>query len=205
MDVRGAFTNTVPIDAYRGAGKPEANYIIERLVDLAARRIGVEPAELRRRNLIASFPYRTAMGMTIDCGTFASNVDRALDAADAIGFAQRRAAAQARGMLRGIGVACFLETARGQPGEWAAVRFEGASPSRSARSRTDRDTRQASRRLRRTFWACRSRPSALCRRIRARSRADGAMAAHAPCTWAARRWCAPSTPCSRKGALWRRN
>jgi aerobic carbon-monoxide dehydrogenase large subunit len=124
MDVRGAFTNTVPIDAYRGAGKPEANYIIERLVDLAARRIGVEPAELRRRNLIASFPHCTAMGMTIDCGTFASNVDRALEVADAAGFAQRRAAAQARGMLRGIGVACFLETARGQPGEWAAVRFE---------------------------------------------------------------------------------
>jgi carbon-monoxide dehydrogenase large subunit len=123
MDVRGAFTNTVPIDAYRGAGKPEANYIIERLVDLAARRTGIDAAELRRRNLIASFPHRTAMGMTIDCGDFHANLDRALDAADAAGFAQRRAASEARGMLRGLGLACFMETSRGAPGEWAAVRF----------------------------------------------------------------------------------
>ncbi len=77
MDVRGAFTNTVPIDAYRGAGKPEANYIIERLADLAARRLGIDPMELRRRNLIADFPHRTAMGMAIDCGEFSANLDRA--------------------------------------------------------------------------------------------------------------------------------
>ncbi|HWT09764.1 MAG TPA: xanthine dehydrogenase family protein molybdopterin-binding subunit, partial [Roseomonas sp.] len=124
MDVRGAFTNTVPIDAYRGAGKPEANYVIERLIDLAARRTGRDPAALRRRNLIADFPHRTAMGMTIDCGTFQTNLDRALVAADVAGFAARREAARARGMLRGIGIACFLETSRGAPGEWAAIRFE---------------------------------------------------------------------------------
>ncbi len=124
MDVRGAFTNTVPIDAYRGAGKPEANYVIERLIDLAARQTGRDPAVLRRRNLVAGFPYRTAMGMTIDCGTFKANLDHALVAADATGFAGRRDAARARGMLRGFGVACFLETSRGAPGEWAAVRFE---------------------------------------------------------------------------------
>jgi carbon-monoxide dehydrogenase large subunit len=123
MDVRGAFTNTVPIDAYRGAGKPEANYIIERLVDLAARRIGVDAAELRQRNLIATFPHRTAMGMTIDCGAFRANLDSALAAADVAGFAPRRAASAARGMLRGLGLACFMETSRGAPGEWAAVRF----------------------------------------------------------------------------------
>lgn len=124
MNVRGAFTNTVPIDAYRGAGKPEANYIIERLIDLAAQRMGRDPVALRRRNLIGRFPHRTAMGMTIDCGDFAANVDRAMAAADAAGFAARREASKARGMLRGMGVACFLETARGAPGEWAAVRFE---------------------------------------------------------------------------------
>ncbi|WP_232478813.1 xanthine dehydrogenase family protein molybdopterin-binding subunit [Roseomonas rosulenta] len=124
MDVRGAFTNTVPIDAYRGAGKPEANYIIERLVDLAARRTGIDAVELRRRNLIASFPHRTAMGMTIDCGEFRANLDRAAAAADIAGFAARRAASEARGMLRGLGLACFMETSRGAPGEWAAVRFE---------------------------------------------------------------------------------
>ena len=123
MDVRGAFTNTVPIDAYRGAGKPEANYVIERLIDLAASQAGFSTTELRRRNLIANFPHRTAMGMTIDCGTFQANLDRALAAADVAGFATRRRTAETRGMLRGLGIACFLETSRGAPGEWAAVRF----------------------------------------------------------------------------------
>ncbi|CAH0202654.1 Carbon monoxide dehydrogenase large chain [Roseomonas sp. CECT 9278] len=123
MDVRGAFTNTVPIDAYRGAGKPEANYVTERLVDLAARRLGIDAVELRRRNLIASFPHRTAMGMTIDCGEFRANLDRAMTAADVAGFAQRRAESEARGRLRGLGIAHFMETSRGAPGEWAAVRF----------------------------------------------------------------------------------
>ncbi|MBL6458161.1 xanthine dehydrogenase family protein molybdopterin-binding subunit [Belnapia sp. T6] len=123
MEVQGVFTNTVPIDAYRGAGKPEANYAIERLVDLAARRLGLAPAELRRRNLIAEFPYRTAMGMLVDGGEFTANLDRAMQAADIAGFAARRAAAEARGLLRGLGLACFLETSRGAPGEWAAVRF----------------------------------------------------------------------------------
>src|SRR5208283_35929 len=76
MDVRGAFTNTVPIDAYRGAGKPEANYLIERLIDIATRRIGIDRVILRRRNLIAEFPYRSALGMVIDCGRFAAaNLD----------------------------------------------------------------------------------------------------------------------------------
>jgi carbon-monoxide dehydrogenase large subunit len=123
MDVRGAFTNTVPIDAYRGAGKPEANYVIERLIDLAASQAGFSATELRRRNLIANFPHRTAMGMTIDCGTFQANLDRAVAAADVAGFAARRRTAETRGMLRGLGIACFLETSRGAPGEWAAVRF----------------------------------------------------------------------------------
>ena len=124
LDVRGAFTNTVPVDAYRGAGKPEANYAIERLVDLAARRIGLSPAELRRRNMVRSFPHRTAMGMTIEEGAFATGLDRALSDADAAGFEERRAAAERRGRLRGLGLACFLETARGQPGEWACVECE---------------------------------------------------------------------------------
>src|SRR6185295_18124428 len=81
MDVRGALTNTVPIDAYRGAGKPEANYLIERLIDIAARRIGRDPATLRRQNMIAELPYRSALGMSIDCGRFAANLDDALSLA----------------------------------------------------------------------------------------------------------------------------
>ena len=124
MDVRAAFTNTAPIDAYRGAGKPEANYLIERLIDTAARQCGFDPIELRRRNLIRSFPYRKALGTVVDCGRFAVNVDDVLVLADHAGFAQRRAASKSRGKLRGIGVACFLETARGAPNEGAELRFD---------------------------------------------------------------------------------
>ena len=123
MEVRGAFTNTTPIDAYRGAGKPEANYATERLMDLAAARLGSDPVEFRRQNLISSFPFKTAMGMPIDCGDFRGNLDRALVAADVAGFAARKAASEKRGLLRGFGIACFLETSRGHPGEWAGVRF----------------------------------------------------------------------------------
>ena len=124
MAVRGAFTHTVPIDAYRGAGKPEANYIIERLVDEAARVLGFDGTDLRRRNLVHAFPHRTAMATTIDCGRFAANIDPALRLADAAGFEARRHASAAAGRLRGLGVTCFLETARGAPGEGAEVRFE---------------------------------------------------------------------------------
>jgi aerobic carbon-monoxide dehydrogenase large subunit len=123
MDVHGVFTNTVPIDAYRGAGKPEANYIIERLADIAARRLGLTPADIRRRNLIGHFPYRTAMGLTIDCGDPLGHLERALAASDYEGFAARRTAAAERGKLRGIGLGCFLETSRGQPNEEAWLRL----------------------------------------------------------------------------------
>ena len=123
-DVRGVFTNTVPVDAYRGAGKPEANYIVERAIDAAARALGRDPASLRRQNLIASFPHRTAMGMAIDSGGFVDNLDRAVLRGELAAFETRRAEARARGRLRGIGVACFLETSRGAPNEGAEVRFE---------------------------------------------------------------------------------
>lgn len=124
VDVRGAFTNTVPVDAYRGAGKPEANYIIERAIEAAARVLGRDPADLRRQNLIASFPHRTAMGMAIDSGAFVANLDAAVAQAKAPDFENRRAGAKAKGRLRGLGVACFLETSRGAPNEGAEVRFE---------------------------------------------------------------------------------
>jgi carbon-monoxide dehydrogenase large subunit len=124
MSVRGVFTNTVPIDAYRGAGKPEANYLTERLVELAARRLGLDPVELRRRNVIREFPYRGALGMVIDSGKFAANLDAVAGRALTGEFAARRAASAAAGKLRGLGVACFLETARGTPNEGAEIRFE---------------------------------------------------------------------------------
>ena len=124
MAVRGAYTNTVPIDAYRGAGKPEANYLIERLVEAAAVRLEADPLELRRRNMIAEFPYRNAMGVTIDGGRFAALLDRAAALADRAGFEARRRAARLRGRYRGLGIACFLETSRGAPNEGAEIRFE---------------------------------------------------------------------------------
>jgi carbon-monoxide dehydrogenase large subunit len=123
MDVRAAFTNTVPIDAYRGAGKPEANYLVERLIDLAARRHGFDPADLRRRNMIAEFPYIKALGSVVDCGRFGANVDDAVVLADRDGFAARRALSEQRGLLRGLGLCCFMETARGAPNEGAEIRF----------------------------------------------------------------------------------
>jgi carbon-monoxide dehydrogenase large subunit len=127
MEVRGAFTNTPPLDAYRGAGKPEANYIIERLVDLAARETGIDAVELRRRNMISAFPYRTAMGMQIDGGRFAANLEEAVRVADRAGFAERRTRSARAGLLRGMGISCFLETARGAPNEVARIAFEADS------------------------------------------------------------------------------
>jgi carbon-monoxide dehydrogenase large subunit len=124
MDVRGVFTNTVPIDAYRGAGKPEVNYMMERLIDAAARNCGFDRVALRRRNLVRQFPYRKALGTVIDGGRFVENLDAAVEVADLPGFAARRDAARQRGRLRGIGIACFMETARGAPNEGAEIRFD---------------------------------------------------------------------------------
>jgi carbon-monoxide dehydrogenase large subunit len=124
MDVQGVFTNTVPIDAYRGAGKPEVNYMIERLIDAAARQCGFDAIELRRRNLVREFPYQKALGTVIDCGRFAENLDDAIVAADHTGFPTRKALSERKERLRGIGVTCFMETARGAPNEGAELRFE---------------------------------------------------------------------------------
>ena len=124
MSVRGAFTNTVPVDAYRGAGKPEANYIIERLADAAALQLGQDRATLRAANLIRTFPHTSALGITMDSGEFAGILAAALAGADRTGFAARRTEAASRGRLLGQGIACFLETSRGKPGEDASVRFQ---------------------------------------------------------------------------------
>ena len=103
VEVRGVFTNTTPIDAYRGAGKPEANYLIERLVNLASLRTGIDAVKLRRRNIIGRFPHRTAMGMKIDGGRFGANLDDAIALADLDGFRKRRKQSVKAGLLRGIG------------------------------------------------------------------------------------------------------
>ncbi|HYM73282.1 MAG TPA: xanthine dehydrogenase family protein molybdopterin-binding subunit, partial [Stellaceae bacterium] len=124
--VKGVFTHTVPVDAYRGAGRPEAAYALERLLDVAARRLAVAPDELRRRNLIpaAAMPYATPLGLTYDSGDFARNLDQALGAADLAGFAARRAAAQARGRYRGLGQAVYIEQSGFPPDEFAELRFD---------------------------------------------------------------------------------
>lgn len=110
-ETRVAFTNTVPVHAYRGAGKPEYIYLVERLVDTAARELGLDAAELRRRNLVSNraLPYTTPTGLEFDSGDFARNMEDALVLADRDGFAERRAAAQRAGRLRGFGFAVFQE------------------------------------------------------------------------------------------------
>jgi carbon-monoxide dehydrogenase large subunit len=127
ISTRCVFTNTVPTAPYRGAGRPEANYLLERVVDEAARITGIDPAELRRRNLIPStaMPYKTAVGTTYDSGDFAAVFDKALALADYKGFAERRRQSRARGLYRGIGISCMLEHAGGIPLEGTALTFPG--------------------------------------------------------------------------------
>ena len=122
MRVRGVFTNMAPIDAYRGAGKPEANYMLERLIDLAALQLNKNPAALRRLNFIKKFPYKNATGFTIDSGQFEKNLDLALQAIDSAGLAKRRTRSKKAGLLRGLGIGCFLETSRGPADEEAWLR-----------------------------------------------------------------------------------
>jgi carbon-monoxide dehydrogenase large subunit len=129
--VLSVLSNTNSTAPYRGAGRPEATYVIERLIDDAARELGADPVELRRRNVIPSgaMPYRTALGMTYDCGDFARNMEAALKLADVAGFASRREAARARGKLRGLAVVNAIERAAGAQPEFAEIRF---SPSGTA-------------------------------------------------------------------------
>ena len=124
---RCAFTNTIPTAPYRGAGRPEASYVIERVVDEAARVTGIDPIKLRRRNLIKAkaMPYKTAVGTTYDSGDFEPILDKALALADYDGFKQRRREAQKRKKYRGIGICCMLEHAGGAPTESALLTFPG--------------------------------------------------------------------------------
>lgn len=123
--VRGIFTNTVSVDAYRGAGRPEAIYALERMMDYAARELGTDPWELRRRNFIRKedFPYRTATGELYDVGDFARVLDASALQSDLQGFAARRAASERRGRLRGLGLCFYIESILGNPSEDATVEF----------------------------------------------------------------------------------
>ncbi|UCH75837.1 MAG: xanthine dehydrogenase family protein molybdopterin-binding subunit [Rhodospirillales bacterium] len=122
--VTGVFTNTVPVDAYRGAGRPEAIYLLERTIDAAAHQLGIDPAELRRRNFIAAdaMPFTTAIGAVYDSGDFERNLTDALQRADRQGFLTRKAESASRGMLRGFGVASYIENCGSGPQETARIR-----------------------------------------------------------------------------------
>ncbi|HEY2993676.1 MAG TPA: xanthine dehydrogenase family protein molybdopterin-binding subunit [Methylomirabilota bacterium] len=125
VQVFSVLSNTNSTAPYRGAGRPEATYVIERLIDDAARELGADPVELRRRNVIPSvaMPYKTPLGMTYDCGEFARNMEAALKLADVAGFASRREQARQRGKLRGIAVVNAIERAAGAQPEFAEIRF----------------------------------------------------------------------------------
>ena len=123
--VLGVFTNTMPVDAYRGAGRPEANYLVERLIDTAACELKVDRAELRRRNMVApdAMPHSTPVGKTYDSGDFRVVLDTALARMDWAGFPARKAAAEKRGQRRGLGMAYYLEATGGDATERAEIRF----------------------------------------------------------------------------------
>ena len=109
VNVKAVFTNTVPVDAYRGAGRPEATYQLERLVDKCAHELGVDPIALRRQNFITEFPYATPVAVEYDTGDYVATMDKLEEISDMAGFAARRKDSEAKGKLRGFGVNCYIE------------------------------------------------------------------------------------------------
>jgi carbon-monoxide dehydrogenase large subunit len=108
-EVQAVFTNTAPVDAYRGAGRPEATYVVERIVETAARELKMDPAELRRKNFIKTFPYATPVGLTYDTGDYDATLKRVQQLAEVSGYASRKEASAKKGLLRGMGYACYIE------------------------------------------------------------------------------------------------
>ena len=127
LNIKGTLTNTVPVDAYRGAGRPEAIYLLERVIDVAARELGLAPEELRRRNFIqpSDMPYQTPVESRYDSGDFAAVLDRALEAAEAKGFAARKAASEKGGRKRGLGIGMYIERCGGGPGDTVRLQVGG--------------------------------------------------------------------------------
>jgi aerobic carbon-monoxide dehydrogenase large subunit len=127
ISVKCVYTNTLPTAPYRGAGRPESSYALERVVDEAARVTGIDPVKLRRRNLVkkSAMPYKTPVGTVIDSGDFEPILDKALELADHDNFKRRKREAAKRGKYRGLGVCCMLEHAGGTPTESALLEFPG--------------------------------------------------------------------------------
>ncbi|MDR7101674.1 xanthine dehydrogenase family protein molybdopterin-binding subunit [Croceicoccus sp. BE223] len=133
--VRAIYSSTCPVDAYRGAGRPEAAYVIERIVDVAARELGINPAEIRRRNFIREFPYQTPVVYQYDSGDYEKSLDAALELAHYAGFAGRRAESERHGKLRGIGLAAYVEACGIGPSAKLAKLGSGAGMWESAEVR----------------------------------------------------------------------
>ncbi len=108
-EVDAVYTNTAPVDAYRGAGRPEATFVVERLVEVAARQMGIDPADLRRRNFITAFPHQTPVIMAYDAGDYNASLKKAMEIADVKGFAKRKRDAARNGKLRGLGYSTYIE------------------------------------------------------------------------------------------------
>jgi len=125
-EVKGVYSNTAPVDAYRGAGRPEANYVVERLIDAVGKKLGLAPDEIRRRNFIppAAMPYKTALGNTYDSGEYAKNLDDAIERADVKGYESRRETSKKAGKLRGLGLAMYTEVCGGGGDETANIQLD---------------------------------------------------------------------------------
>ena len=182
LTCKGIYTTTTQVDAYRGAGRPEAIFALERSMDNAARELGVDPFELRRKSFIRpdQFPYKTALADTYDVGEFDKVLTRAKAECDAAGFSARRKASEGQGKLRGFGLCYYIESILGDPTERARVIFERTGPSvfTSAPSRTGRGTRRSMRPSCRIRPASRSRIFASCRATAILSRRAAAPADH---------------------------
>ncbi|MGB6418007.1 MAG: xanthine dehydrogenase family protein molybdopterin-binding subunit [Pseudolabrys sp.] len=126
VDITGVFTNTNPVRPYRGNGRPEAGYVIERIIDIAADELKIDPIELRRRNYISpqQMPFKTGLTFMYDCGEFEKNMDMALELHDSAGFKRRREESRRRGKLRGLGISNTIERAAAGGTEGAEVRFD---------------------------------------------------------------------------------
>jgi carbon-monoxide dehydrogenase large subunit len=139
VEVRSVFTNTTPVDAYRGAGRPEATFLLERIVETAARDLGMDPVELRRRNMVPkdAFPYQTPVALVYDTGDYQACLDKALALSDYAGFPARRAEAKSRGKLRGIGLSCYIEACGLAPSRLAGQLGAGVGLYESAEIRVN--------------------------------------------------------------------
>lgn len=137
VEVQSLYTNTAPVDAYRGAGRPEATYVVERIVEVAARELDIDPVEIRRRNFINEFPYATPVALTYDVGDYEASLSKALELVDYEGIENRKISSQSDGKIRGIGFSCYIEACGLGPSQIALSLGAGVGLFESAEVRVD--------------------------------------------------------------------